>query len=125
MSNPNPGTPAVHLDGTIVVGTAILAISGTNYIANNLTFSFETDEVTSLNQQGLPIKQALFDKAFTGDATLQLPSNASPIPTRGSTFTVYMPDGTTSLNCKITGTGIKEEQKGETLLPVKIAQQLN
>lgn len=114
-----------HNDNGLPFGSQALTIpttGGTPFIADNIDIDKPVKIITGTNEVGVPYREVLVEDAFTGNATLQLPTATTPPPNIGDKFTVKEAGGA-SLNCKVSKTGSRFKKDGETLIPIEFRKQ--
>lgn len=77
-------------DGTEAFGIPeqVITINGVDYVAEDLSFNGGSNVVESLNGQGVAKGQVIIPQNFIGSGRLQLATVGTPIPPRGSLFTM-------------------------------------
>ena len=78
---------ALWNDGAIPFGSEVLTISGTAYIAENVSFDNPSVVVQRRNEVNEPTGSFGVQDFVTGSATLQKAATGTAVPTPGLTFT--------------------------------------
>ena len=107
-----------HNDNGLPFGSQALPIGGTTFIADNIDIDHPVKIITGTNEVGVPYREVLVEDAFTGSATLQLPTADTAPPAIAAPFAVKEAGGAT-LNVKVSKTGSRFKKDGETLIPIE------
>ena len=78
---------ALWNDGAIPFGSEVLTISGTAYIAENVSFDNPSVVVQRRNEDNEPTGSYGVQDFVTGSATVQKAATGTAVPTPGLTFT--------------------------------------
>jgi len=104
-------------DGGMIFGSQVVEIGSQVYAADDIDISIPVTEITRKDHLGRENADVLVKGAFSGSATLQIESDATPIPEMGDTFTIEAWDGT-KFHCKVKEVGIRWGSEAETKLPI-------
>ncbi len=80
--------PTVSNDGDIPFGSQVLDINGTDYVAEELDFEEKSTSILRRNEINVPSGAVHIQDIIKGKMTLQLESNATPIPENQSQTTL-------------------------------------
>lgn len=100
-------------DGTEAFGIpdSPVVINGVNYIAEDLSFTGDSNVVETLDENGVPKGQAFIPQNWVLSGRLQLATISTPIPPRGSTFTAE------GIEWYVTSTGKAKSQGAYQTVP--------
>lgn len=110
-------------DGGLVFGSQVLTINLVTYIAESFSLTDGSNRIASMNEFGVPNKQAFMDETPTGEATLQLASATTPLPPKYSVVPCITLNAV-SVDCIITEVGHAKTQNGETKVTIKLYKKL-
>lgn len=120
-----PDPTGTKNDGGLVHGSQIVTINGVEYIAESFSPTRGSNWLESMNQYGVPNKQAGKITIPTGSSTLQLAASTTVAPPMFTEFTAVPVGGAAPLTWIVSEVGELIQHDGETKVNISFRLKLN